>query len=148
MSKSDLNGLADQWITNSVKLTRWLRAADNAPTLSGPQASALAIIVYSGGIMPSTLADLEEVKRPTIARILTQLHEMGLIQRTISALEKRSTTVTSTALGQLRIVEGQNRRAEPLVAAFHNLSDTQLRVLENAGAIIEGILQDVSKRAV
>jgi DNA-binding MarR family transcriptional regulator len=69
--------LADDLVVSAVRLTRWLKAADSAARLSGPQASALAIIVYAGHITPSDLARLEQVKRPTIARVLGQLTDAG-----------------------------------------------------------------------
>ncbi|MEM8713163.1 MAG: MarR family transcriptional regulator [Planctomycetota bacterium] len=124
----------------AVKLTRWLRAADTAARLSGPQASALAIIVHAERIRPSELAELEEVKRPTIARTIRQLSDLGLIKRKVDSSDARSAFLIATQKGKTLLEEGQKRRIEPLARAFMGLSPGERLTLEKAARIVEGIL--------
>lgn len=113
---------ADRLTLASVRLTRWLRAADPEPGLSGPQASALAVIVHAGRIRMSDLAALEEVSRPTITRVAGELQALGLIEREADPADGRIGWLSATAAGRARLEEGQARRIAPLAAVLDTLS--------------------------
>lgn len=132
--------LADLLVTSAVKLTRWLRAADPSAQLSGPQASALAIIVYARRIRPSELADLEEVKRPTVARTIGQLSLMKLISRVADSADTRSVFLMPTKKGEALLAEGQRRRIKPLALALAKISPEEKETLARAAAILKRLL--------
>ena len=73
--------LANDLVLASVKLTRHLRVADKQARMSGPQASALAVIVYAGRIRVSDLAAMEQVRSPTMVQMVNQLEAQGLAVR-------------------------------------------------------------------
>lgn len=137
----DNASLANRLIICAVVLTRWLRAADPAPQLSGPQASALAIIVNSEGVKPSTLAALEEVKRPTIARTIAELEALGLITRQRDATDGRSVWLFPTPQGQVFFDAGQKRRIQPLRAALDGLTSDDRTKIEAAVRVLEDVLE-------
>lgn len=139
MAKSN-SILASQLVTDAVRLTRWLRAADPAPRLSGPQASALAIIVHAKRIRPSELADLEEVKRPTIARTIGQLSSLKLISRVADSSDARSAFLVPTRKGDALLADGQRRRIKPLANALSKIDPKEKQTLEDAAAILERML--------
>ncbi len=114
--------LADRLTLASVRLTRWLRAADAAARLSGPQASALAVVVHSGRVRMSDLARLEEVSRPTITRLAGELEAGGLIERQADPMDGRVVWLVPTRQGRRLLAEGQSRRIAPLTAAIEGLS--------------------------
>ena len=132
--------LAGRLVTGAVKLTRWLRAADPAPQLSGPQASAMAIIVHAKRIRPSELADLEEVRRPTAARTIGQLSSMKLISRVADPSDARSAFLVATKKGVALFDLGQRRRIKPLANALSKISPDENRTLKHAAAILERLL--------
>lgn len=136
----DNASLANRLVICAVVLTRWLRAADPAPQLSGPQASALAVIVNRGGIKPSTLAALEEVKRPTIARTLAQLEAIGLIARHPDEVDGRSVSLTATPAGRALFEAGQRRRIRPLQDALDELPLGDRKKLDAAASLLQSIL--------
>jgi len=136
----DNASLANRLVICAVVLTRWLRAADPTPQLSGPQASALAVIVNSEGIKPSALAVLEEVKRPTIARTVAELEALGLIMRRRDPTDGRSVWLFSTDQGQALFDAGQNRRTKPLQAALDGLTPGDRTKIEAAVRILEDVL--------
>ena len=138
--------LADRLVRAAVILTRWLRAADPAPKLSGSQASALAIIVHCDGITPSALAVLEEVKRPTIARTVAELQAMELISRRPDPADGRSVLLVASAKGRKLFQAGQQRRLQPLVAAFQSTSAADRRRVEEALQVLESLLQREATR--
>lgn len=129
--------LADRLVLASVRLTRRLRAQDEAARLSGPQASALAVIVHAGRIRPSRLAELEEVRRPTIARVLSQLQAQGLIRRETDPEDGRASWVVATCAGAALISEGQARRIAPLARQMDRLGASDRAAIEFALPILE-----------
>ncbi len=110
--------LADELVLTAVRLVRWLKAADPVPQLTGAQASALAVIVHSGGIRPADLARLEEVKRPTMARVITSLVKRGLVIRKAINGDGRGALLVASTAGVALLNEGQARRCQPLSSAL------------------------------
>ncbi|MBA3050892.1 MAG: MarR family transcriptional regulator [Alphaproteobacteria bacterium] len=131
---------ADRLTLASVRLTRWLRAADPSPTLSGPQASALAVVVHSGRIRMSDLAVFEEVSRPTITRVAGELQALGLIDRAADPADGRIGWLSATAAGRARLADGQARRIAPLAAAVSALPDDRRAALAEGLAVLESLL--------
>ena len=137
--------LADDLVVSAVRLTRWLKAADSAARLSGPQASALAIVVYAGKITPSHLARLEQVQRPTIARVIGQLTDAGLVTRVSDQRDRRSSWIEATRAGKRLIREGQLRRIEPLVRRMQELSGTELTTLRDGLFVIRRLIDPATR---
>ena len=114
MTESNAQSLANEFSIMAVRLVRWLRAADPSPALSGPEASAMAVIVYTGGATPSRLAELEQVRRPTISRVLEGLENRGFVRRDVDPDDKRSSIISPTRQGMELWQAGQLRRVAPL----------------------------------
>lgn len=137
----DLERLADRLTIASVRLIRWLKAADPSPRLTGAQASALAVIVYAGEIRPSDLARLEEVKRPTIARTIGELEALRLVERTRDPEDGRGFRLKATAEGARVLAEGQARRIRPLIEALEQMEVGDRSQLARAVEALEAILR-------
>lgn len=140
MSKDDRDEVADRLVTAAVRLTRWLNAADSDPQLSGPQASALAVIVHSGGARPSELAAFERVQRPAMARTLAQLGERGLVERVAHPDDGRSVMIRATSAGAALLQAGQRRKVAPLVAALAALPDAEADALGTLLPVLERLV--------
>lgn len=136
-SKSEF--LADELAIMAVRLIRWLRAVDEAPRLSGPEASALAAIIYSGGLSPSALADLEQVRRPTITRTVDALAARGLVERRPDPADRRAARIVATAQGRVLWQAGQLRRIEPLSERIAALSGEERSRLEATMPLLKQI---------
>lgn len=135
--KNSKPNLANQIVVTSVRLIRWLRASDPAPQFTPAQVSAMGIIIFSGGITPSALAELEEVKRPTIARTIHQLEDRGLIERIRDSEDGRSSLLKPTKAGFRLFREGQKRSEMPLAKALNKLSKEERELIEQAFRILE-----------
>lgn len=129
---TDPIALADDVVLTAVRLVRWLKAADPAPQLTGAQASALAVIVHSGGIRPADLAQIEEVKRPTMARVITALVDRGLVMREAVDCDGRGAMLKATPQGIMLLAEGQARRCEPLSRALQDLTPEKRAAIASA----------------
>ena len=125
----------------AVLLVRWLRLADPDPQLTGPEASALSVVVVAGAITPSALADMEQVTRPSIARTVRQLEGKGLIVRQENPEDRRSVILAPTPAGLTLMAAGQRRRIRPLAEALAALPADRHRDLEAALPVLETILR-------
>src|SRR3954462_3251460 len=73
--------LADRLHSAAIHLLRRLRREDDASGLPAPQLSALSVIVFGGPITLGALAAAEQVRPPTITRVVATLEESGLVVR-------------------------------------------------------------------
>ena len=81
MSKDALPDLAQQLHSVAIHLLRRLRRSDDQMGLSGPRASALSVLVFGGPASLAQLAKAEQVKPPTMARLVDALEAAGLARR-------------------------------------------------------------------
>ena len=64
-----------------VKSASRLRAEDDASGLSAPRLSALSVVVFAGPISLGGLAKAEQVRPPTISRLVNALEAEGLFEQ-------------------------------------------------------------------
>src|SRR5256885_7832613 len=91
--------LADHLHSTAIHLLRRLRREDDASGLPGPQLSALSVIVFGGPITLGALATAEQVRPPTITKLVAALEERGLVTREVDPTDRRIARVTATARG-------------------------------------------------
>src|SRR5260221_11232102 len=73
--------VADRLHSAAIHLLRRLRVEDKAMGLSGPRTSALSVIVFRGPVTMSALAEAEQVRRPTMTRLVDGLERRGVVGR-------------------------------------------------------------------
>src|SRR5574339_108325 len=88
-SETDANALADRWHSLAIHLLRRLRREDVNAGLTGPRLSALSVVVFGGLITLGDLAAAEQVKPPTMTRLVRALEEEGLVRREADASDGR-----------------------------------------------------------
>ena len=69
--------LADQLHSAAIHLIRHLRQEDDASGLTAPRLSALSVIVFGGPLTVGELAHAEQVRPPTISRLVSDLEEQN-----------------------------------------------------------------------
>src|SRR5229473_2111765 len=72
---------ADRLHSAAIHLLRRLRRQDDASGLTAPRLSALSVIVFSGPLTLGALATAEQVRPPTMTRLVAALEEAGLVVR-------------------------------------------------------------------
>src|SRR6476659_1182776 len=118
----DTADLADRLHSAAIHLLRRLRREDDASGLPAPQLSALSVIVFGGG--PITLGELaraEQVRPPTISKLIVELERQGLVEREHDAADGRIVRVKATARGTRLLHEGRQRRVASLAASLASL---------------------------
>ena len=133
--------LADRLHSAAIHLLRRLRTQDVAMGLSGPAGSALSVIVFRGPLTLGELAAAEQVRPPTITRLVKGLEAEGLVARTHDAADRRVQRVVATARGRRVLQEGRERRVRRLAAELKALPAGHLARLEAAVEILERVLR-------
>lgn len=128
--------IADQLHSAAIHLLRRLRLEDAGSGLSAPRLSALSVIVFGGPITMSDLAAAEQVRPPTISRLVADLEREGLVTRKAGAEDKRIAHVAATAKGRRLLKEGRARRVARLAAELSALPPAERRLLAKAAEIL------------
>src|SRR4051812_34314338 len=81
--------LADRLHSAAIHLLRRLRREDDASGLPAPHLSALSVIVFGGPITLGALATAEQVRPPTMTRVIAALERQGLLTRESSEDDRR-----------------------------------------------------------
>jgi DNA-binding MarR family transcriptional regulator len=136
----DSVSIADQLHSVAIHLLRQLRREDDATGVSAPRLSALSVVVFGGPVTLGQLAAAEQVKPPTMTRIVTGLEKDGLVERRGDARDKRLTHIHATAKGRKVLGAGRARRVEKLAAAVDLLDRGELADLEHAIQLVREII--------
>jgi DNA-binding MarR family transcriptional regulator len=131
--------IADRLHSAAIHLLRRLRVEDRAIGLTGPRASALSVIVFRGPIAMGALAEAEQVRAPTITRLVTSLETAGLVRRSSDRDDGRVQLVEATAAGRRLLNKGRARRVERLRSGIAHLAGEDQRVLARAAELMEGL---------
>jgi len=129
--------IADRLHSAAIHLLRRLRVEDRALGLTGPRASALSVIVFRGPIAMGALADAEQVRAPTITRLVDGLERRGLVRRVTDSADGRVQLVDATAAGKRLLQKGRARRVERLTQGVVQLSRDDQQVLARAAHLME-----------
>src|SRR5882672_7098612 len=98
--------LADRLHSAAIHLLRRLRREDDASGLPAPQLSALSVIVFGGPLTLGALAAAEQVRPPTITKLVATLEAAGLVEREVDPDDRRVARVRATARGSRLLQDG------------------------------------------
>src|SRR6478672_9331590 len=121
-SSSAETDLADRLHSAAIHLLRRLRREDDASGLPAPQLSALSVIVFGGPITLGALAAAEQVRPPTITKLVATLEADGLVERESDQADRRVVRVKATPRGTKLLQEGRRRRVAALATSLAALS--------------------------
>lgn len=137
MGENELRETATRLHAVSIRLLRTLRREDGGSGLSAPRLSALSVIAFGGPLSLAELAAAEQVRPPTMSRIVDALVADGLATRETLPEDRRSVRIAVTAKGREVMEQGRERRVRALVERIRNLPDSELRALGRGAEILE-----------
>jgi DNA-binding MarR family transcriptional regulator len=132
----DLEDTAERLHSAAIRLLRRLRKTDAEAGLSGPQASALSVLVFGGEVSLGRLAAVEQVRPPTISRLVKELEAQGLVERRPDPADARGVHVRATAAGRDLLQLARARRLRRLIAAIQTRPQAERRLLAEAALIL------------
>jgi len=135
--QSAIAGLALRLHALSIRLLRRVRREDAAMGLPAGQASALSVLVFGGPKTLSQLAALEQVRPPTMTRMIDALEQARLIRREQDADDRRRFSISATPAGVRLMHQGRERRVAVLAETLTQLDRDQRAILARALLILE-----------
>jgi DNA-binding MarR family transcriptional regulator len=125
-SDAEVYRIADLLHSAAIHLLRKVRAKDRSAGIGPAQLSALSVLVFGGPRSLKELAEAEQVRPPTMSRIVAGLARTRLTRRKTTD-DKRRMLLEATARGKKILREGRRRRVEMLVNALEKFSADELR---------------------
>lgn len=132
--------LADRWHSLAIHLLRRLRREDVKAGLTGPRLSALSVIVSGGPITLGDLAAAEQVKPPTMTRLVRALESEGLVRRENDPRDGRIVRLRATTKGQGLLSEGRARRVRRLASVLAELAPAERDAMNGAAEIMARVV--------
>jgi DNA-binding MarR family transcriptional regulator len=132
---------ADRLHSAAIHLLRRVRRQDAASGVGPAQLSALSVLVFSGSKTLGELAAAEQVKPPTMSRVVAGLGRNRLIEITRDAEDSRRMHIRASAKGVRLIQQGRQRRIQYLAEHLSNLTGGELSQLTIATDILEELLR-------
>jgi DNA-binding MarR family transcriptional regulator len=133
---------ADRIHSAAIHLLRRLRIRDLEIGIGPAQLSALSVLVFAGPRSLASLADAEQVRPPTMSRIVSGLLREKLVRRQTDSQDRRAVLIQATGKGVRMMQEGRRHRVEALAAAVRGLPQNMIRQLREAAQVME----DLSRR--
>lgn len=134
------DSVADRLHSTAIHLLRRVRVEDTASGLTAPRLSALSVIVFGGPLTLGELATAEQVRPPTVSRLVKDLEGEGLVRVRTDPDDGRVRRVEATKRGVKILQEGRARRVKHLRAALDALPAGRLRTVARALDILEEML--------
>jgi DNA-binding MarR family transcriptional regulator len=135
--KLDRFEVADRLHSAAIHLLRHARNQDVLSRQGPARLSALSVLVFSGTMTLGQLAKVEQVKAPTMSRIVAGLKGSGLARIETDAKDARRIRVSVTAKGERMLQQARRRRIQIVAETLAPLAKEELATLRKAAALIE-----------
>ena len=132
--------VADMLHSAAIHLLRRVRKTDEHIGLSPARLSILSILVFAGDRPLGELARMEQVKPPTMTKLVQGLEDDGLVVRKPDKLDKRASIIKATAKGRNKLLKAQQLRLEYLTALINPLDTNEIAILVEASRLLEKLV--------
>ena len=127
---------ADQLHAAAVRLLRRLRTSDGESGLSAAQASVISVLVYGGPSNISRLAAAEQVRTPTMSRLVKDLETAGLVTRTADPADARASLIEAAPRAHALLDTARSLRLGRLERAIATCSPADRALLSRAAPVL------------
>jgi DNA-binding MarR family transcriptional regulator len=141
-SSADAVDVADRLHSFAIHLLRRLRVRDLTSGVGPAQLSALSVLVFGGPKSLGDLAEAEQVRPPTMSRVVANLEREGLVRR-LATEDKRSMRLKATARGTKILQDGRKRRVELLANAIGSLPEEKRQQLRGMAELLQQVIQSL-----
>lgn len=128
--------VADHIHSASIRVLRGLRRQDDKWGLSAPRLSALSVVVFGGPITLGDLARAEQVKPPTMTRLVQALESARLVTRTADSSDARIMWIKATQKGRRLLFKGRAARVSALSNRLASFTNEEVESLDAAAALL------------
>jgi DNA-binding MarR family transcriptional regulator len=103
--------------------------------------SALSVIVFTGAISLGQLAQAEQVRPPTMTRIVNALEARGLVVKRAGPGDRRTIQISATFRGKRLLLAARDRRIRSLARHIEDLPESRQKLLRATIPILEALAQ-------
>jgi len=125
----------------AIRLLRALKREDQASGSTASRLSALSVIVFSGSITLGALAEAEQVRPPTMTRIVNALEQQELVSKQRDPKDGRLTQIVARMKGKKLLLQGRNRRVRQLSQFITALDNDERQKLDAALSTIRRLVE-------
>jgi DNA-binding MarR family transcriptional regulator len=144
-SKTSLQmDVADRLHSAAIHLLRHARKQDVLARQGPARLSALSVLVFGGPMALGQLAAAEQVKAPTMSRIVAGLKRSGLAKIKTDTKDGRSIRVTATPKGERLLQQARTRRVQLVAETLSSLKDSEMDTLLRAAELIERVVRQAA----
>ncbi len=129
--------VADHVHSAAIRLLRALRRQDDKWGLSAPRLSALSVVVFGGPITLGDLARAEQVRPPTMTKLVQALESARLVKRTPDRDDRRIMWIKATPSGKRLLLKGRAARVRALAFRLKSFSRQEVEALDDAARLLE-----------
>jgi DNA-binding MarR family transcriptional regulator len=141
VNDEQLHAMASGLHSAASRMHRIARRDERDGGISPPRLSALAVLAFRGPLSLAELAATEEVKAPTMSRIVEGLVKDGLATREADPANRRKVRIAATEEGRRRLEGGRERRVRALGERLRRLADSEQRALARGAEVLERALR-------
>lgn len=134
--------VADLVHSAAIHLLRRLRKTDVDIGISPARLSVLSVLVFAGAKTPGELAQIEQVRPPTVTKLIQALETDGLVMRKTHARDKRALMIMVTAKGRRKLINAQQLRIRKLTELINTLNPDEQMTLAESSRIIERLAKE------
>ncbi len=131
--------LADRLHSAAIHLLRRARRTDPLTGVSPAQLSALSVLM-SGPKTLGELAAAEQVRPPTMSRLVSQMETRGVARKVVDRDDRRIVRVHATPKGLRALERGRAMRIASLTRVVADLGRADAATLERAVTLLERTL--------
>lgn len=136
----DPTALSDRLHSAAIHLLRRVRKQDVATGEGPARLSALSVLVFGGAKTLGELATAEQVKPPTMSRIVAGLARSRLVTIATDAHDARRMQIRATAKGARLLQKGRQLRIAYLASHLSSLTAEELFKLGEGVEILQRLL--------
>jgi DNA-binding MarR family transcriptional regulator len=142
--RAEATAVADRLHSAAIHLLRRVRKQDVATGEGPARLSALSVLVFGGPKTLGELAAAEQVKPPTMSRMVDGLTRSRLVKVTSDPHDARRMHIRATAKGTRLLQKGRELRIAYLASHLKTLTNAELALLGEAVEILKKVLEDWS----
>ena len=131
---------ADRFHSAAIHALRHVRREDPATGVAPARLSALSVLVFGGARTLGELAAAEQVRPPTMTRIVQALEDDGLVSRARDPRDARVHRLQATAKGRRVMQRGRERRVASLASLLDRLAPAEIMLVREAAELVEKAL--------
>ncbi|MGA3088796.1 MAG: MarR family transcriptional regulator [Terriglobales bacterium] len=139
--------VADRLHSAAIHLLRHAAKQDGLARVGPARLSALSVLVFGGPMALGQLAAAEQVKAPTMSRIVAGLKRAGLARIASDAGDARRIRVTATSKGERLLQQARRRRIGLVAETLSGLGKSEVATLLRAAELMERAVRQKTGRS-